>query len=110
MITLKCSRWTMLPTACASRSYCFAFMSPGAFMPLVYSPDALREIGVVRGYLLRHLAAQRPEVAVGGGRGLLHFTRQVVVEAGAVADVLDAGTRVEALQPEAPAGLLPGEK
>src|SRR5688500_19901930 len=91
MTTLKCSRCTMLPTTCASRSNCLSFS--GAFMALVYSPDALCEIGVVGGHLARHRPAQQLELPGRGGRRAGHRRRRVIAEPGLVPDVLAAVDR-----------------
>src|SRR5262249_49311148 len=95
----------MLPTMWASRSYCLTFS--GAFMTLVYSPDAFSEIGVVRRHFVRHGAGQQVEVLRAGiGReGCLG--RGVVGEPGVGANV----TRlVHAFQPEAALISLPREE
>src|SRR5688500_2356333 len=105
MQTLKCSRCTMLPTTCASRSYCFRFS--GAFMALVYLPHSPGEIGVVRGDRLRYRSPQEPQVL--GRRRRRHgdLRRRIEVEAGIGADFL---AFVHALETEAAALLLPGKE
>src|SRR6185503_6390339 len=105
MQTLKCSRWTMFPTACASRSYCFSFS--GAFMTLVYSPHAFREIGVVRGDGLGHRAAQQRQVLRRRRGSDSNLGRGVIFEPRLPADV---ARLVLAFEPEAALVLLPGEK
>src|SRR5688572_15226994 len=105
MQTLKCSRWTMLPTTCASRSYCFSFS--GAFMALVYLPHSPGEIGVVRGDRLCHRPAQEPQVLGGRRRRHRYLRRRIEVEAGIGADVVSF---VHALETEAAMILLPGEE
>src|SRR5687767_12527474 len=104
MQTLKCSRWTMLPTARASRSYCLSFS--GAFMALVYSPHAFREIGVVGGDGLRDRAAQPVEVFGAWRRRPRYLLGDVKRKAGVGADV---GRLVHALKAKAALGLLPAE-
>src|SRR5688572_25830970 len=105
MQTLKCSRWTMLPTTCASRSYCFSFS--GAFMALVYLPHSPGEIGVVRGDRFCHRPAQEPQVLGGRRRRHRYLRRRIEVEAGIGADVVSF---VHALETEAAMILLPGEE
>src|SRR5512145_3980 len=104
MHTLKCSRWTMLPTARASRSYWLSFS--GAFMTLVYSPDALREIGVIGGDGFRHRPAQQGQFFSAGRRRYRDFWRGVERKTRVGADV---ALLVQALKAKAPLGLLPGE-
>src|SRR5712692_3925616 len=104
MTTLKCSRCTMLPTTWASRSYCF---SSGAFMALVYPPDASREIWVVRGDLPSHHAAQHGKLLRRRDGRQGHLGWRVVVEPGVGADVPGLVHAFE--KPPAPL-LLPGEQ
>src|SRR6185503_20196849 len=93
--TLKCSRWTMLPTTWASRSYCLSFS--GAFMALVYPPHTTGEIGVVGRNPLGYAAAQQRQVLGGRSGGHRHCRRRVVLEAGLASNV----TRlVRAFQPK----------
>src|SRR5688572_32701935 len=102
MHTLKCSRWTMLPTARASRSYCLSFS--GAFMTLVYSPHAFREIGVIRGNELSDGPAQEGQVVRSWRRRQRDLCRGVKRKPGFGADV---ARLVHSLKAKAPLGLLP---
>src|SRR5687768_4247248 len=104
MITLKCSRCTMLPTTWASRSYCLSFS--GAFIWLVYSPDPFCEIGIVGGHRLGDRAAEQVEILGTRWRGQSGVPR-VKVEAGLGPDIPGL---VHAFEPKAPLVLLPGEE
>src|SRR3954462_448580 len=95
----------MLPTSCVVRSYCFSFS--GAFMALVYSPDALRKLRIIGREAPRHRAAQQLELVGGGRRRQRHLRRGNEIEA---RDRPDVELFVDALQAEAPAVLLPREK
>src|SRR5512145_3050481 len=85
MHTLKCSRWTMFPTAWASRSNCLTFS--GAFMALVYSPHSLCEIGVVRGDALGHRPSQEGELVGRRNRSQGDALGRVVIEPRFGADI-----------------------
>src|SRR5512145_2567235 len=105
MHTLKCSRWTMFPTAWASRSNCLTFS--GAFMALVYSPHSLCEIGVVRRDPLGHRPAQQGELVGRRSRSQGNAFRDVVIEPRFRADIT---LLVHAFQAKAALLLLPGKE
>src|SRR5688572_9587498 len=105
MTTLKCSRCTMLPTAWASRSYCFTFS--GAFTGSLHAPYAARELRVIGCHLLGNGAAQKLEFFLRGQRGTRHLAGGIVVEARGTAHILAV---VRALEPEAALFRLPGKE